>query len=74
MPQGSILGTIILIIYINDLIHVSANLKNIMFADDTNLFLTGKSLADVEDKLVCSGSVVVTAYDSESSRPGSNPE
>ena len=24
--------------------------------------------------LVCSGSVVVTAYDSESGRPGSNPE
>ena len=23
---------------------------------------------------VCSGSVVVTAYDSESGRPGSNPE
>ena len=28
----------------------------------------------VNDINVCSGSVVVTAYDSESGRPGSNPE
>ena len=27
-----------------------------------------------EIRLVCSGSVVVTPYDSESGRPGSNPE
>ena len=27
-----------------------------------------------EQHIVCSGSVVVTAYDSESGRPGSNPE
>ena len=28
----------------------------------------------ISDISVCSGSVVVTAYDSESGRPGSNPE
>ena len=28
----------------------------------------------IEVNLVCSGSVVVNAYDSESGRPGSNPE
>ena len=31
-------------------------------------------MADSSSYLVCSGSVVVTAYDSESGRPGSNPE
>ena len=39
------------LLYINDLNCVSSILDNIMFADDTNLFLTGKSLADVEEQM-----------------------
>ena len=41
-PQGSILGLLLFIFYINDLYWASNILKPIMFVDDTNLFCSGK--------------------------------
>ena len=43
-PQGSILGPLLFLIFVNDLHKVTKYLDPIMFADDTNLFVSLESI------------------------------
>ena len=51
VPQGSILGPLLFIIYINDLPNALQTSFPIMYADDTNVFYSGKSLDEIEHSL-----------------------
>ena len=51
VPQCSVLGPIMFIIYINDISNVSAVVKCALFADDTNIFCSERNLTDLQLKL-----------------------
>ena len=44
VPQGSILGPLFFLVYMNDIFKASQFLHNILYADDTCIFLSGKEL------------------------------
>ena len=51
VPQGSILGPLSFLIYINDLYNVCQESVPILFADDTNLFYSASTLKNLESRI-----------------------
>ena len=51
VPQGSVLGPKLFLLYINDICDVSTILQFVLFADDTNLFCSGNDLKKLTESI-----------------------
>ena len=51
VPQGSVLGPLLFIIYSNDITNAIMHSKTVLFADDTTVYLVGHNISELQIKM-----------------------
>ena len=64
VPQGSVLGPILFLLYVNDLPQHIKNEQCNMFADDTIIYSSGQSISEIQSKLQMTIDSVIPWYES----------